>query len=74
MRSLIDVVACNPGQNLSSTTSCHFEKNPVLMYNPNGMITTKMFYMFSKMFFEVAQWMIHADTATVTLLSIWAGS
>lgn len=44
------------------------------MYNPNGMITTKMFYMFSKMFFEVAQWMIHADTATVTLLSIWAGS
>ena len=44
------------------------------MYNPNGMITTKMFYMFSKMFFEVAQWMIHADTATVTLLSIWAAA
>ena len=44
------------------------------MYNPNGMITTKIFDMFSKMFFEVAQWMIHADTATVTLLSIWAGS
>ena len=44
------------------------------MYNPNGMITTKMFYKFSKMFLEVAQWMIHADTATVTLLSIWAGS
>ena len=30
--------------------------------------------MFSKMFFEVAQWMIHADTATVTLLSIWAAA